>query len=94
MIDYYSPPTKEIFEEVKRKAIDIWSTYDNTYGYADEKIHRIIDIKNVRDNFMYMVAMFDLDNQESLAEMISDEARLAIRERMLEGGTPEEYIVF
>ena len=28
-----------IFKELKQEAIKIWQTYDNTYGYADEKIN-------------------------------------------------------
>jgi len=45
---YYTAPTNEIFEEVKAKAIEIWQTYDNTYGYADEKVNKIKDLENVR----------------------------------------------
>ena len=31
---FYIPPTQEVFEEIKGKAIEIWSGYDDTYGYA------------------------------------------------------------
>lgn len=37
MTDYYKTPPQEIFEDIKENAIKIWQTYDNTYGYQDEK---------------------------------------------------------
>ena len=91
---YYTPPTDKQFNELKEKALEIWKTYDNAYGYVSEKIGRIKDIKNIGDNFMYMVAMFDPVNQGKLAEKLSEETREAVRERMIDGGTPPEHIKF
>lgn len=91
---YYTPPTDEQFNELKEKAIEIWKGYDNDYGYADEKVGRIKNIKNIEDNFMYMVAMFDPLNQGRLAKKLSAETRQAVGERMIDGGTPEEYNPF
>jgi hypothetical protein len=94
---YYTPPADELFTEVKKKAIELWyevDTDNDKYGYASEKVSRIENIENIEDNFMYMVAMFDIENQALLAQKLSLEARLAIRERMVEGGTPDYYIVF
>jgi len=94
---YYTAPEDKIFNEVREKAMALWPEIDtdhDKYGYATEKINRIKGITNVSDNFMYIVAMFDIDNQSRLAENLSPEARLAVRERMIEGGQPMEYIVF
>ena len=94
---YYTPPTEELFMEVKEKAIELWHEVDtdnDKYGYATEKVNQIKDIANVGDNFMYMVAMFDIYNQRLLAEKLSKEARLAIRERMVAGGQPDYLIAF
>lgn len=91
---YYTAPSDELFDEVKKEAIKIWDSYDNSYGYVDEKTNRIIALKNVSDNFMYMVAMFDLTNQTKLAANLSEEARKAIRDRMIAGGASEEYNPF
>lgn len=91
---YYTPPTDRQFEEIRTQAIKIWKSYDNTYGYATSKIDSIKDIQNIEDNFMYMVAMFDLKNQTKLAFSLSSETRLAVRERMIDGGQPKEYIPF
>lgn len=43
---------------------------------------------------MYMVVMFDMDNQAILADMLSFETKQAVRLRMIDGGSPEAYIVF
>ena len=91
---YYIAPEESLFNELKDIAIDLWSGYDDTYGYATEKIGRIKDIQNVRDNFMYIVAMFDIENQRKLSNSLSNEACKAIRDRMVDGGSEEQYIVF
>lgn len=49
-IDYYKAPSQEVFEDIKKNAIKIWKTYDNEFGYVDEKVNRIKDIQNVSDN--------------------------------------------
>lgn len=86
---YYTPPTDTQFAELKEKAIEIWKTYDDTYGYASEKINRIKDIPNISDNFMMMVAMFDSNNQARLAIKLSPETRGAVAERLSAGGQPD-----
>jgi len=94
MTDYYTPLSDKIFEEIKEKSIEIWKTYDDSYGYATEKTDRIKDLKNIQDNGMTMVAMFDSENQIKFANTLSDEAKMAIRDRMIAGGTPPQYITF
>jgi hypothetical protein len=92
---YYTPPTDKQFNELKEKAIEVWrENYDDAYGYVTGKVNQIKDIGNVQDNFMYMVAMFDINNQALLAVKLSPETRKAVRERMIDGGNPPEYIIF
>src|SRR5437773_9966131 len=91
---YYIAPTNKQFEEVKQKAIEIWQTYDNTYGYVDEKVNRIKDLKNIQDNVMSIIAMFDIRNQQILSLMLTDEIKKVINDRMIAGGTPQEYNPF
>ena len=91
---YYTPPTDEQFNELKEKAIEIWSVMGDEPSYSQEKIGRIKDILNVQDNFMYMVAMFDHNNQGKLAAKLTDETRKAVRDRMVDGGQPEYLIPF
>lgn len=82
MSNYYEPPTQEIFEEIKREAIKIWETYDNTDGYVDEKVGRIKDLPNVSDNAMYIVAMFDWINRDKLLTALSEPAKEFIISRI------------
>ena len=56
---YYQAPSDEVFEEMKSKCLDEWKTMDNTYGYVDEKTSHIPQMQNIKDNFMYLFAMFD-----------------------------------
>lgn len=91
---YYTAPSNKIFEEVKSAARKIWESYDNQFGYVDEKTEILDRMQNVEDNLMYMVAMFDDDNQKKLASTLGKKAKEAIADRMAEGGTPSEYNYF
>jgi len=91
---YYTPPTNEQFNELKEKAIEIWSTMGDEPSYSQEKIGRIKDINNVGDNFMFIVAMFDQNNQQKLSNKLEDETRGAVAERIRDGGAPDYYNVF
>jgi len=73
--DYYKAPKQEVFDEIKRCAIAIWMTYDNQFGYVDEKVDRIKDLKNIEDNAGYMCAMFDHINQKKLYDMVGPESK-------------------
>ena len=94
---YYTPPKDEQFNELKEKAIELWKEVDSDndkFGYATEKINRIKDLENVQDNFMYMVAMFDAGNQGKLATKLSSLTKLAVIERLIDGGASPEMIQF
>ena len=91
---YYEPPSQECFDEVKEEAIGIWSVMGDEPSYSREKIDRIQDLPNIQDNFMYMIAMFDLGNQAKLAQRLSEETRKEVSDRIIDGGTPPEYNVF
>lgn len=85
---YYTPPSDQAFEEVKREAIKLWREVDSDgdkYGYASEKIGRIKDIANIEDNAMYIVAMFDPSNRHTLISRLSEETKHAIEERIIDG---------
>ena len=83
MIDnYYDTPSDEIFEEIKKEAIKIWETYDNTYKYVDEKVGRVNSITNFKDNALCIVSMFDSTNRSKLLLALSNNARTYILERI------------
>ena len=75
MEDYYTAPSDEVFNEIKEKSIEIWQTYDDTYGYATGKIERVNSITNFKDNWGAIVGMFDSTNQQKLLAKLSPEAR-------------------
>ena len=83
MLDQYyeTPPSDEIFEEVKEAAIKLWRTMGDEPSYAEGKVSRTKDLDNIRGNFMYIVAMFDSSNQRKLMWMVGDEAMIEIRKR-------------
>lgn len=78
MFDYYQAPPQHIFDDIKTNAEKIWRTYDDTYGYATKKLQQI-DIKNTGDNAWYIVAMFDLPNQNKLLSMVEPETAKYIK---------------
>lgn len=83
---YYQAPTDGSFEDMKRRALDLWNEYDDTYGYATEKIARVSHIENIDDNFMYIFAMFDMENQRKIVSRIHPITRKDLRDRMVDGG--------
>ena len=91
---YYTPPSDLYFRELKARAMEIWKSYDDEFGYATEKVNQIKNIQNIKDNFMYMVAMFDIQNQAKLSARLSDGCKKEVRDRMIDGGQPIEFIVF
>lgn len=82
MSNYYDPLSPTAFEEVKKIACEIWQSYDDTYGYASEKISKIKGINNIADNGMYIIAMFDLDNQRKMSNMLTDNTKYEIFQRL------------
>ncbi len=67
-------PSQEIFEEIKKVAIEIWNTYDNKYGYVTEKLDRINSINNYEDNVVACYRMFDFNNQRLMKSKLSKES--------------------
>jgi len=79
---YFEPLSDKAFSEVKEKAIELWSTYDDEFGYATEKIERVKSIDNVRDNYSVILAMFDPVNQFKHWTTLSEKTMDEIRERI------------
>lgn len=77
--EYYTAPKQEIFNDIKRNALFLWKTYDDSNGYATEKINDIKDLENVSDNAWFIVAMFDPINQSKLLSMVEPATAIEIR---------------
>lgn len=89
---YYTPPSEEIFNEMKNSAILEWKTFNDDYNYSSDKISRIEHLKNISDNFMYMFAMFDMHHQIKVVDRLSKEAKEAVINRILAGGGYAGYL--
>ena len=89
---YYTAPSQESFEDMKQCAINIWKGYDDTFNYATQKINRIKDIVNFSDNFMHIMAMFDINNQRKLVKNLKPKTIEDVKERLLAGGISQEFI--
>lgn len=72
---YYTAPPDSVFDDIKAGAIQVWKDYDDTYHYTTDKISRIKEIQNIRDNAWYIVAMFDQDNQMKLWSLLTDQTK-------------------
>lgn len=77
---YYVAPSDEIFKDIKQSAINLWRTYDDSFGYATSKISRIESIKNIKENAAYIVAMFDHANQNKLLATVNPITRVWLLE--------------
>ena len=83
---YYQAPSDEAFEDMKKACTQVWGKYkDSPGGYMQGKVDRIKDIQNVKDNFMFMLAMFDQENQREAVRILSEDTKRAVRERMWRG---------
>ena len=94
---YYEAPSDEIFEEVKKVSMDLWTKEypeETSPYYAKEKVAEIEPLTNISDNVMGIVARFNHTNMRKLANKLSDKARQALRERMIDGGNDPMYIPF
>jgi len=85
--DFYDTPDQEVFDDIKACAIKIWQGYDDTYGYASEKITIVEKITNIKDNAWTIVAMFDVFNQEKLYNMVSDKTKAELLKLLRYVGT-------
>jgi hypothetical protein len=83
---YYKPPGQKYFDDLKSACIRYFKTFDNDFGYADEKIKTLESLENVGGNFMSMVKMIHPLAWEVLAELVTLETRVHISARLEDGG--------
>ena len=88
---YYTAPSQEAFDDMKSAAERVWSGYDDPY--RSEKMNRIAHVQNIGDNFMFLFAMFDMDNQRKVVAMLDVDTCDELRARMVDGGNTDEYLL-
>lgn len=82
---YYTAPRNKEFNDLKEKAIEVWKEIATNPNYAEEKIGRIKDLENIKDNFMYIFSIFDPFNQRKVMNKISEKTATEIIRRLVAG---------
>lgn len=72
---WYIPPEQHILDDMYNTARDIWLTYDDTYGYATEKIEYLNHMKRNTRDYMLAWTMFDDTNQNKFAAKLQPESK-------------------
>jgi hypothetical protein len=91
---FYKSPKDSYFEELRSVCIRYWSTFDDQFGYATEKINQVKSFENNEGNFMTMVKMIHPLAWEVIAELLSLETRNQISLRLEAGGDSLEADFF
>lgn len=92
--DSYLPPRQKVFNEIKKACVDMWNTFDNTYGYVDEKLFMVEQIHNVGGDVMFLLNMFHPSLRAFIISTLSPEAKDYINyynKINEEGLDPERY---
>lgn len=81
---YYTAPSEQVFQDLKLAVLSVWNSKSNDGGYRDEKIAKIKEIENIRDNFMTLLGMFDIQNQRQAIEKCSEATKQEIAVRLFD----------
>lgn len=84
---YYKTPPEKEFLEVKDKCIKMWCMMGFEGTYRREKIGEVSTIENMRDNMMFLIAMFSENNQRLLIDSLSQKCKVSVLKRMYDGGS-------
>ena len=71
--NYYKRVTEKAFKDIKQNCIKIWQSYNDEFGYSTDKINRVKDVNNIKDNGLHLIAMFDVLNIQKLLSMLKPE---------------------
>ena len=86
---YYTPPKDKSFDELRHICTRYWKCFDDSHGYATNKIHHINNLKNIGGNFIEMVKMIHPVARIVIAEQLSIDCRNDISIRLESGGESE-----
>lgn len=78
---YYIAPPQEVFQEMKTLSLQLWKELDDPYD-SYEKSEQIERMHNIKDNFMFILAMFDDNNQSIILSRASEKLKTAVRIRI------------
>jgi hypothetical protein len=78
--------TDGIFTEVRSLVTKIWNTFDNEFGYVDEKMAVVNSLPQEWTSVIQMIRMFHVLIQRRIFEALSDEANESIKLEMYDRG--------
>jgi hypothetical protein len=79
--------TDEIFDDVKGLVTKLWNTYDNEFGYVDEKMGVVNSLPKEWDSVILMIRMFHyLVQRDVIFKRLSDESNESIKLEMYDRG--------
>ena len=80
---WYNPPEHYILSDMYNCARDVWLTYDDTYGYASEKIAYLGHMKDNPRDWMLCWTMFDDNNQNKFASLLLPESKAYLKRAVM-----------
>ena len=89
---YYTAPSDDSFKDMKEAAIQVWQQYKDESPYWGDKTGTVERLENIKDNFMYIFSMFDHPNQMKCIQLLKEETKAALKERMIDGGNDPWHI--
>lgn len=88
--NYYVPMSDKAFKEIKGMSAGIWKkVYPYSVYELESVLNKINDMQNIKDNGMYIIAMFDEENIRKLLNNLSQETLLELWDSRL----PKEYFI-
>ena len=85
---YHLAPPDEAFEELREVAINQWNAMPD-YPESWTKAEHLPHYMNIGNNFMIILARFDVDKQIEVVKKLSPETKEEIRIRLLDIGEKE-----
>lgn len=70
-----TPPSDKAFEEIKAKSILLWMACGESKEIIKQNIALLGDIKNIKNNALCIVEMFNEENRRKLLHSLSEEAQ-------------------
>jgi hypothetical protein len=71
--------TNEIFNEIRGKVISEWNTYDNQFGYVDEKLEVVNNLPQEWDSVIQMFRMFHHNVRCLIIKSLTEDTKTSFR---------------
>jgi hypothetical protein len=79
-MEEYKTPSEAVFDEIKSTCLNYWLSLEDQHGnYIQEKVDRILSIKNHEADVMFMLAMFHPILRNHIISKLSNRAKIYIK---------------